>query len=129
MSNDKPYLKREIDEKFDRLHDKMDLLLDSIQQSRDERHAFEKNAELIFKTVSQNSGEITQLWEAQEKLNTQGEANAKATKLIDEITTTWKVGKAVVSFVIGLLLFIVAIKTIIHGGLKDGLLQLKNLIF
>ena len=129
MANDKAYSKREIDEKFDRLHDKMDILLDNLKISRDERHAFEKSVEPLFKTVSDNSGGIKELWKQNKELKEMIKANEGGNKLIQEITTSWKVGKAVVQFVIGLLLFLVAIKSIIHGSIKDGLAQLKNLIF
>lgn len=115
MSSDKAYSKREIDFLFKSLHDKMD---DFIVKS-----------EKLYITTSNNSGGIEELWKQNAELKTMIADNSDASKMIREINTTWKVGKAFIQFVIGLLLFGVAIKTIIHGGIKDGLLALKNLIF
>ena len=84
--------------------------------------------EKLCRVVSDNSGGITQLWQANAELKVQNEANSKATKLIDEISTTWKWGKIVVTSVITVLLAIIAIKKIITGGVHDGLAALKDII-
>jgi len=54
--------------------------------------------------------------------------NSKANKMIEEITTGWKAGKWIISIVVSVLLFIVAIKNIISGGIVDGLKAIKNLL-
>jgi hypothetical protein len=128
MTKDAPYSNREIDMKFQSIHDKMDTILDNVQKSREERQAFEKSVEPLFVTVSDNSGGIEELWKQNVELKKMIADNADGTKLIREITTSWKVGKAVVGFVISCLLFLVAVKTIINGGIKEGLLAIKNLI-
>lgn len=115
MSNDRPYTKREIDMLFQGLHDKLD--------------DFMKKTEKLYVTTSDNSGGIEQLWQQNAELKSMIADNADASKLIKEINTTWKVGKAVVSFVIGILIFIVSLKAIFQGNMKEGLLQIKNLIF
>jgi hypothetical protein len=79
--------------------------------------------------VSKNSGGITQLWQANTELKKQMEANSKATKIIDEIGTTWKIGTIFVKSVIGFILFLIALKTTIYGSIREGLEALKNLIF
>lgn len=115
MSNDKSYSKREIDMLFQGLHDKLD--------------TFITKSEELFVTTSNNSGGIEELWKQNAELKKMIADNSDASKIIKELTTTWKVGKAFVQFVIGLLLFTIAIKTIINGGIKEGLLAIKNLIF
>lgn len=115
MTKDAPYSNREIDMKFQGLHDKMD--------------DFIKSANKLFVTVSDNSGGIEQLWKKNDELVKMIADNSDASKLIKEINTTWKVGKAVVGFVITCLLLLVAVKTIIKGGIVEGLSAIKNLIF
>lgn len=115
MTKDAPYSNREIDMKFQGLHDKLD--------------DFIKSADKLFVTVSNNSGGIEELWKKNDELVKMIDDNADATKLIREITTSWKVGKTVVGFVVSGLVFLVAIKTIIYGGVKEGLLAIKDLIF
>lgn len=115
MSSDKPYTKREIDMLFKGLHDKLDEFIIDTRK--------------LYVTTSENSGGIEELRKQNVELKAMIADNADASKLIKEINTTWKVGKAFVQFVIGLLLVIVAVKTIINGGIKEGLLQLRNLIF
>ena len=114
MANDKAYSKREIDMLFKGLHDKLD---DFIVKS-----------EKLYVTTSNNSGGIEELWKQNAELKQMIDDNSDGTKLLREITTTWKVGKTVVTFVVGFLVFLVAIKTIIHGGLEKGLLAIKDLI-
>jgi predicted secreted protein len=89
---------------------------------------FIKSAEKLYITTSNNSGGIEELWKQNAELKIMVEANSKASKIINEITTTWKIGKTVVSFVISFLLLLVAIKSIINGGIKDGLNAIRNLI-
>lgn len=124
-----PYTKREQDMMNQGVHDKLDQLLEDIRVSREERHTFENSVRPLFKAVSDNSGEILKLSKSVEEIRTMSLDNAKAGKLIDEITTSWKVGKAVVGFVVSGLLIIVAIKSIIQGGVKEGLNAIKNIIF
>lgn len=129
MNNENPYSKREQDLINNTIHEKLDRLLEDVKISREERHDFEKSVKPLFKAVSDNSGEILKLSQSVQEIRKISEDNSKAGKLIDEITTSWKVGKAVVGFVVSVLLFFVAIKTIIYGGFKEGLLAIKNLIF
>lgn len=129
MSENTPYTKREQDMMNHSMHEKLDQLIEDIRVSRAERHIFESSVKPLFKAVSDNSGEILKLSKSVEEIRIMSVDNAKAGKLIDEITTSWKVGKAVVGFVISGLLIIVAIRSIIQGGIKEGLLAIKNLIF
>ncbi len=69
----------------------------------------------LCRVVSNNSGDITELQTAH--------------RLIKDITTVWTAGKWFVYFIIGTSALIVAIKTIITVGIKDGMEALKNLIF
>lgn len=75
----------------------------------------------LCKVVSDNSGAIT-------VLQAQNEANSKATKIINEISTTWKWTRWVVSTVIGFMLFLISVKSIIYGGVKEGLEAIKDII-
>lgn len=115
-----PYTKREQDFFIQEFKDMFSDLKKSIEKDREERKTFEKNASIYFKAVSENSGEIIKLWTAHEQ-------NKTANKFINEIVTTWKVSKWFISIVISVLLFIVAIKKIILGGITDGLSAIKNL--
>jgi hypothetical protein len=115
-----PYSKREQDFFIQEFKDMFSDLREDIKKDREERKAFEKNASIYFKAVSQNSGEITKLWKAHED-------NKTASKFIGEIVTTWKVGKWFISIVISVLLFIIAVKNIISGGIHDGLKAIKDL--
>jgi len=119
---DVPYTKREQDFFIQEFKEMFTDLKGDIQRDREERKAFEKSVAPIFRAVSDNSGEILLL----KKSN---DANYKATKIIEEISTTWKWGKIVITFVISTLLAIIAIKKIITGGVHDGLQALKNIIF
>ncbi len=100
---------------FKGLHDKLDEFIIDTRK--------------LYVTTSENSGGIEELRKQNEELKKMIADNADGTKLIREITTSWKVGKAVVGFVITSLLFLVAVKTIITGGVREGLLAIKNLIF
>ena len=115
MREDMPYSKRELDMMFSGLHSKLD---DFIEESKK-----------LYIRVSNDSGRIDQLWQANAEIKRQTEANSKATHLIDEITTTWKVGKIVVGVVVSILVVVVAIKTMIFGKVEESLAILKHFIF
>lgn len=117
---DKSYSKREQDIMNEGIHEKLDRLIEDIKLSRNERHAFEKSVEPLFQAVSDNSGDI-------KKLQLSVEEARKASAFINDVLTTWKVTRAVVYFVVSMMLFIIAIKSTIHGGVKDGLNAIKNL--
>lgn len=117
-----PYTKREQDLMNHSVHEKLDRLIEDIKVSREERHAFEKSVEPLFKAVSDNSGNITLLKKAFEE-------SKQSTKFIQEIVTTWKWGKIIIGMVISLLVAIIAIKKILSGSVAEGLSKLKELIF
>jgi hypothetical protein len=124
-----PYTKREQDlfrAENKQQHETVMAYLQKIEQAATLNN---KVVENLCDIVSKNSGGITQLWDANKELKKQMEANSKATKIIDEIGTTWKWGKIVITSVITVLLAIIAIKKIITGGVHDGLQALKNIIF
>lgn len=116
-----PYTKREQDFFIQEFKEMFADLKADIQRDREERNKFQKSVEPIFRAVSDNSGEILVIKKTIE-------ANSKAARLIEEISTTWKWGKIFVSTVVALLLSIIAIKKIITGGVHEGLLRLKDLL-
>jgi len=122
MENTAPYTKREQDLMNDSVHEKLDRLIDDIKLSRDERHAFEASVKPLFKAVSDNSGDISLLKIAFDE-------NKQANKFINEVISTWKLTKIVVSAVISIMLLFIAVKNLISGGVEEGLLKIKHLIF
>lgn len=56
-------------------------------------------------------------------------ANSKANKMFSDMATTWKVGKWAIGTTVSFILFLISVKSIIHGGIKDGLNAINNLLF
>lgn len=56
-------------------------------------------------------------------------ANSTANKMFNDMATTWKVGKWVIGSTVSFIVFLLAIKSIIYGGVREGANAIRNLIF
>lgn len=55
--------------------------------------------------------------------------SSEASKMFNDMATTWKMGKWVIGGTVSLILFVISVKSIIYGSIKEGLQAIKNLIF
>lgn len=56
------------------------------------------------------------------------QASTAANKVFNDMAATWKIGKWIIYTGVSVLLFVIAVKNIIAGGISDGLDSIKNLL-
>ena len=104
MSDESPYSKREQDEWRNEIRSALERIEESL--IADDRTVAE-----LTRITSHNSGQIKALWDSWER-------NQKATKLIEDISSFWKVGRWFVLFVIGAGALYAALKTLATAQLS-----------